>query len=212
MTGKEFRSQLANGIFTQNPIFVQMVGMCATLAVTTSAKNALGMGICTLIVLTMSNFLISLLRRWIPSAVRIAAYILMIAGLVTVLEMILQAYWPELGNSLGIFIPLIVVNCLILARAEAFASKNAVLPSVIDGLSMGLGFTLALFCLGLVREIFGTGSFFGHPLFFGNMKPVTILVLPAGAFLTLGFLTAFVQKLQSLYKARVAKTGKEKNR
>ena len=153
--------RLKNGIITENPTFVQMLGMCPTLAVTSSAINGLGMGLTTMVILTMSNFMISLLRKLIPDKVRIPAYIVIIASFVTIVQFVLQAYIPSLNDSLGIFIPLIVVNCIILGRAESYASKNPVIPSIFDGIGMGLGFTVGLTTIGIIREILGSGSIFG---------------------------------------------------
>ena len=177
-----------NGILNENPTFVLMLGMCPTLAVTTSALNGVGMGVSTMVVLIFSNMFISLLRKFIPDKVRIAAYVVIIASFVTVVEMLLKAYALSISNSLGIYIPLIVVNCIILGRAEAFASKNNVLSSIVDGLGMGLGFTCALTIIGSVREILGAGSFFGISLFGSGFQPVSIMILPPGAFLTLGLI------------------------
>ncbi len=177
-----------NGILKENPTFVLMLGMCPTLAVTTSALNGLGMGASTMIVLIFSNMFISLLRKFIPDKVRIAAYVVIIASFVTVVEMLLKAYALSISNSLGIYIPLIVVNCIILGRAEAFASKNNVLLSAIDGVGMGLGFTGALTIIGSIREILGAGSLFGISLFGSSFQPVSIMILPPGAFLTLGLI------------------------
>ncbi len=174
------------GLVKDNPVFVQLLGMCPTLAVTTSVENGIGMGLSATAVLVGSNIVISLLRKFIPSKVRIPAYIVIIAGFVTLIEMILKAYIPALSKSLGLFIPLIVVNCIILARAEAYASKNSVGKSVMDGLGMGLGFTLALVVLASVREILGNGSFLGIKLFGEAFQPALIMILPPGAFLGLG--------------------------
>lgn len=192
-TVRELLSQLREGIVTNNPIFVQLLGMCPTLATTTSVSNALGMGLAATAVLICSNFLISLLRKFIPKQVRISAYIVIISGFVTAVELLMKAYFYPLYTSLGLFIPLIVVNCIILARAEVYASKNPVLPSVVDGLATGLGFTVALFLIATVREILGAGSFLGIKLFGEGYSPAIIFILPAGAFLTLGFLIAIVQ-------------------
>ncbi len=177
---------LLNGIFKENPTFVLFLGMCPTLAVTTSAFNGVGMGLSTMIVLIFANIFISLLRKFIPDKVRIAAYVVVIAAFVTIIEMLLKAYAQSVSQSLGIYIPLIVVNCIILGRAEAFASKNNILRSAVDGIGMGLGFTAALFLVGTIREIFGAGTFFGVPLFGESFQPVTIMILPPGAFITLG--------------------------
>ena len=190
-----FVKQLKEGILTNNPIFVQLIGMCPTLATSTSLKNGIGMGLAVTFVLMCSNLVISLLRKFIPSKVRIAAYIVIIAGFVTMVDLSLQAYLPELSSSLGMFIPLIVVNCIILARAEAFASKNGPLPSLIDGLSMGLGFTVAISILSTVRELLGSGTIYGLPVFGDGYTPIIMLILPAGGFLTLGLLIALFQHL-----------------
>lgn len=188
---------LRDGIIDNNPVLVQLLGMCSTLATTTSVKNALGMGVATSAVLICSNIMISLLRRLIHKEVRIAAYVVIISGFVTAVELLMKAYLPDLYNSLGIFIPLIVVNCIILARAESFASKNRVLPSLIDAIGMGLGYTMALLLLTSVREILGAGTFCGYPVFGEGYSPAVIFILPAGAFLTLGFILAVVQKLRN---------------
>lgn len=190
-----FVKQLKEGILTNNPIFVQLIGMCPTLATSTSLKNGIGMGLAVTFVLMCSNLVISLLRKFIPSKVRIAAYIVIIAGFVTMVDLSLQAYLPELSSSLGMFIPLIVVNCIILAHAEAFASKNGPLPSLIDGLSMGLGFTVAISILSTVRELLGSGTIYGLPVFGDGYTPIIMLILPAGGFLTLGLLIALFQHL-----------------
>lgn len=184
--------ELTKGILKENPIFVQFLGMCATLAVSTSVINGLGMGLSTMVVLVASNIIISLLRNFIPNKVRIAAYIIVIAGCVTAVEMALKAFLPEISKSLGIFIPLIVVNCIILGRAEAFASKNGVVKSALDGIGMGLGFTLALCILGTIREILGNGTFLGIELFGAGFQPATIMILPPGAFIVLGCVLAVI--------------------
>jgi electron transport complex protein RnfE len=189
--------QFKEGLITNNPTFVQMLGMCPTLAVTTSVKNAVGMGLAATAVLICSNMFISLLRKFIPKQVRIASYIVIISGFVTAVELSMKAYFYDLYLALGLFIPLIVVNCIILARAEAFASKNKVLPSVVDGLAMGLGFTGALTIISTIREILGNGTFLGYDLFGGAYKPALIIILPAGAFLTFGFIMAAVQKIRN---------------
>lgn len=186
-----------NGLLFENPTFVLFLGMCPTLAVTTSATNGLGMGISTMLVLIFSNVFISLLRKFIPDKVRIAAYVVIIASFVTVVEMILKAYALSISNSLGIYIPLIVVNCIILGRAEAFASKNNILLSAIDGAGMGLGFTCALTLIGAVRELLGNGSLFGLNIFGAGFKPVSIMILPPGAFLTLGILLAIINVIRA---------------
>ena len=192
-----FLAQLKSGIIDNNPTFVQLLGMCPTLAVTTSVSNAIGMGLAATAVLICSYVFISLLRKFIPSQVRIAAFIVIISGFVTAVELLMKAFFFDLYGSLGIFIPLIVVNCIILARAEAFASKNKVLPAAIDGLSMGLGFTFALIIIATIREILGAGTFLGFPVFGASYKPAILFILPPGAFLTLGFVVAAVQKIRN---------------
>lgn len=192
---------LTNGLFKENTIFVQLIGMCPTLAVTTSAENGLGMGLATTAVLIMSNVLISMLRKVIPDKIRIPGFVVVIATCVTIVSMLMEAFVPALFESLGLFIPLIVVNCLILARAEAFAFKNNITDSTLDGIGMGLGFTLALVILGAVREIIGNGSIFGLMLFGAAYKPALIMILPPGAFLTLGLLLA----IKNVFEARKAK-------
>ena len=189
--GKVFK----NGLIDENPTFVQVIGMCPTLAVTTSAINGMGMGLSTAVVLTCSNIAISLLRKVIPDKVRIPSFIVVIATFVTMVGMLLKAYIPSLDNALGLFIPLIVVNCLILARAESFASKNTPIKSAVDGIGMGLGFTLALTVLGAVRELLGAGSIFGLSIFGASYQPALLFILPPGAFLTLGFLMAIFNKV-----------------
>ena len=192
-----------NGILKENPIFVLFLGMCSTLAVTTSAFNAVGMGLSTMIVLIFSNMFISMLRRFIPDKVRIAAYVVVIAGFVTIVQMLIEAYAPAVSAALGIYIPLIVVNCIILGRAEAFASNNSVLLSAADGAGMGLGFTLALLIIGSVREILGAGTFFGIQLFGAWYKPISIMILPPGAFLTLALIVMVINLVSA---------GKKKNK
>ncbi|MCR8746495.1 electron transport complex subunit E [Romboutsia lituseburensis] len=186
-----------NGLIDENPTFVQVIGMCPTLAVTTSAINGLGMGLSTTAVLVCSNLVISLMRKIIPDKIRIPAFVVVIATFVTIVGMLLKAYVPALDAALGLFIPLIVVNCLILARAESFASKNTPVESAVDGVGMGLGFSMALTILGAVREILGNGSLFGFSLFGASFEPVLLFILPPGAFLTLGFLLAGFNKLRS---------------
>ena len=195
---REAGARMKAGILTENPIFVQLLGMCPTLATTTSVKNALGMGVAATAVLVCSNTLISLLRKFIPRQVRIAAYIVIISGFVTAVEMMMKAYFYDLYRSLGLFIPLIVVNCIILARAEAFASRNRVLPSAVDGLATGLGFLFALLLISTIREIVGAGTFFGIPVFGEGYSPAVIFVLPAGAFFTLSLIIAAVQKVRNV--------------
>ena len=194
--------RLYNGIVKENPTFVLMLGMCPTLAVTTSAVNGLGMGLSTTVVLMFSNMLIAALRKIIPDRVRIPAYIVIVATLVTIVQLLLQAYVPSLNAALGIYIPLIVVNCIILGRAESYASKNPVMASTFDGIGMGLGFTVALTCIGLVREILGAGAFFGHVIIPEDFH-ISIFILAPGAFFVLAVLTA----LQNKFKAPSATNG-----
>ena len=183
--------RLYNGIIKENPTLVLILGMCPTLAVTTSAINGMGMGLTTTAVLVMSNFMISLLRKIIPDKVRMPAYIVIVASFVTVIQMLLEGYLPSLNESLGVYIPLIVVNCIILGRAESYASKNPVVPSIFDGLGMGLGFTVGLTSIGLVREFLGAGQLFGFQvLSLSWFTPITIFVMAPGAFLVLSFLVA----------------------
>ena len=189
-----------DGVIKDNPIFVQLIGMCSVLAVTTSAKNGLAMGLAVTGVLIGSNVVISLLRRVIPDKIRIPAFIVVIATFVTIVEMFMKAYTQDLYNELGIFIPLIVVNCIILARAEAFASKNNVLSSAVDGLGMGLGYTLALLILGSLREILGAGSIFDKLLFGTQFEPALIFIMPPGAFILLGILIAIFNNIRKKKK------------
>lgn len=176
------------GMLDNNPTFVQFLGMCPTLAVTTSAINGLGMGLSATAVLVFSNLVISLLRKFIPQKIRIASYIVIIAGFVTIIDLLLQAYLPDLSQALGAFIPLIVVNCIILARAESFASKNGPVESMMDGLGIGLGFTFALVIIASVREILGNGSIFGVSILGSSYQPVTMAILAPGAFIVFGLL------------------------
>ncbi|MCD6112220.1 MAG: electron transport complex subunit E [Bacteroidales bacterium] len=184
------------GFLKENPVFVLLLGMCPTLGVTTSAINGMGMGLATAFVLIMSNMVISLIKNFIPDKVRIPAFIVVIASFVTIVQMVMQAYVPALYKQLGLFIPLIVVNCIILGRAEAFASKNSVLSSIIDGIGIGLGFTLALVILGSVREILGSGSIFDYKFVAENTKTILLFVMPPGAFIALGYLIALVNKIK----------------
>ncbi len=199
----DIKKMFKNGLITENPTFVQLLGMCPTLAITTEAMNGLGMGVAVILVLMLSNFLISLMRKFIPSQVRIASYIVIISGVVTAIQLLIKAYVPALDKSLGLFIPLIVVNCIILARAEAFASKNGVLPSILDGLFMGIGFTFALTLLGCIRELIGAGTLFGVDILnrFGY-EPITFFTQPAGAFITLGILIAAVTAIRQKSEAK----------
>ncbi|MDD3787625.1 MAG: electron transport complex subunit E [Petrimonas sp.] len=184
-----------NGIIKENPTFVLLLGMCPTLATTSSAINGMSMGLATMFVLIMSNIVISLLKNLIPDMVRIPAFIVVIATFVTIVQMVMNAYVPALADSLGIFIPLIVVNCIVLGRAEAFASKNGVIPSFFDGFGIGMGFTLALIVLGAVRELLGTGKIFSFKIFPDNFGAL-LFVLAPGAFIALGYLIAIFNKLQ----------------
>ncbi len=188
--------RLKNGIISENPTFVLMLGMCPTLAVTTSAINGLGMGLTTMVVLAMSNMFISLLRNVIPDKVRIPAFIVVIASFVTVVELLLKAYIPFLYDALGLYIPLIVVNCIILGRAESYASKYGVIPSLFDGIGMGLGFTVALTMIGAVRELIGVGEIFGVAVMPECYVPCSIFVLAPGAFFVLAALTAIQNKIK----------------
>jgi electron transport complex protein RnfE len=184
-----------NGIIDENPTFRLVLGTCPTLAITTSAINGIGMGLATTAVLIGSNVVISLLRKFIPGKVRMPAFVTVIAGFVTIVQMLLKAYVPSLDKALGIYIPLIVVNCIIMARAESFASKNPVLDSAVDGLGMGIGFTLAITALGSVREILGNGSIFGLQLFGESASPALAMILPPGGFLVFGLAIGLVNLL-----------------
>ena len=199
-----YRDIFKNGIIEENPTFVQLLGMCPTLAVTTSVSNSIGMGLSATFVLMCSNFVISLVRKLIPNKIRIAAYIVIIATFVSVVEMLLKAYLPDLSKSLGMFIPLIVVNCIILARAESFAAKNAPLPSAMDGISMGLGFTGALTIIGAIRELLGNGTLLGFSVFGSAYNPALIFILPPGAFLVLGVLIAVINMITDKSKSKEA--------
>lgn len=193
--GKVFK----NGLIDENPAFVQVLGMCPTLAVTTSAFNGIGMGLATTVVLFFSNLVISLLRNIIPSKVRIPAFIVIIASFVTMVDLFLQGYVPALYDALGLFIPLIVVNCVVLARAEAFAAKNNAVASMVDGVSMGLGFTIALAIIGFVRELLGAGTVLSGTSFetvIPGIQPITIMILAPGAFIVLGMLFAIFNYLR----------------
>lgn len=191
-----------NGLVLQNPTLVLLLGMCSTLAVTTSLPNAVGMGLSTTVVLLLSNLFISLLRNVIPSKIRIASYVVVVASFVTVIDLLLQAYLPALSDALGIFIPLIVVNCIILARAEVFASRHEPGYAALDGLAMGLGFTLSLSVVGTVREILGAGELWGAPLFGEGFRPVLLIAAPCGGFLILGCVIAAVQWVKGKAEGR----------
>ena len=215
------KQQFKEGLITNNPVLVQLIGMCATMAITTSLFNGIGMGvsvtiilICSnIVILTCCNVVISLIRKVIPNDIRLAIFVLVIAGFVTIVDLLLQAYVPALSASLGVFIPLIVVNCIILGRAESYASKNPVLPSIFDGLGMGLGFTVGLVAIGLVREILGSGKAFGAQIIpvadaatgSAGYTPITIFILAPGAFLVLAGLAA----IQNKVKINMAKKGKD---
>lgn len=186
---------LRNGILDENPIFRLVLGMCATLAITTSVFNGFGMGMAATFVLVGSNVVISLLRNFIPDKVRIPCYIVVIATFTTIVQLLMEAFLPELNASLGLFIPLIVVNCIILARAESFASKNGLLASAMDGLGMGLGFTLALLVLSVIRELLGSGTLLGVPVLGAGYTPAAIMTAVPGGFLTLGLLMTLINKL-----------------
>ncbi len=203
------RQQCKEGILTKNPVLVQLLGMCSSLAITTSLFNGLGMGLSVTIILICSNVMISALRKVIPSNIRIAAYIVIIAGFVTMVDLLLQAFLPDLSENLGVFIPLIVVNCIILGRAEAFASKNGVLASAFDGLFMGIGYTLAITAMSIVRELLGSGTFGGGILNGGEGiriipegYPAMLLIMPVGGFLMLGCLIAVFQFAMKKMKAK----------
>ena len=188
-----FGKQFKEGLLTNNPVTVQLLGMCSTLAITTSMANGIGMGLSVTIILTLANIFIALLRKVIPDEVRIACFIVVIAGFVTMVDLSLQAFFPEIAKSLGVFIPLIVVNCIILGRAEAFASKNTVLASAVDGICQGIGYTAVLLVLCFFRELLGAGTLFGVQIMPKSYVPAGILVLPVGGFLCLGALIAAMQ-------------------
>ena len=210
-----FKKQFMEGLLTKNPVTVQLLGMCSTLAITTSLFNGIGMGLAVTIITICSNILISALRKVIPSQVRIAAYITIIAGFVTVVDLLLKAYIPALSESLGVFIPLIVVNCMVLGRAEAFASKNGVLASAVDGLCQGIGYTVALVIVCVIRELLGSGTFGGGLLGPGGagiriipeQYPAMLVVMPVGGFLVLGFVIAGSQALMKYMNNKAAKKG-----
>ncbi len=202
---KDFMKTFTNGIIKENPIFRLLLGMCSTLALSTQAINGLGMGAAVTFVLVCSNVFVSMLRKIIPNTVRIPCYVVVIATFVTIVQMVMKAYLPALDKSMGVFIPLIVVNCVILGRAEAFANKNSVGLAAADGLGMGLGFTIALTFIGIVRELIGAGTAFGLQIMPASYEPVTIFILAPGAFFVLSCLVA----AQNYVKARAAKKGKE---
>ena len=193
---KPCTERIYNGVIKENPTLVLMLGMCPTLAVTTSTVNGFGMGVSTLVVLVMSNLVISALRKMIPDDVRLPAYIVIVASLVTVVELLMEAYVPSIYSALGIYIPLIVVNCIILGRAEAYASKNPPLLSAMDGLGMGLGFTVSLSIIGFIRELLGAGTVFGVQVMPAAYKPIAIFIKAPGAFLVLAFLVIIMNALK----------------
>ena len=197
--------RIYNGLVKENPTFVLMLGMCPTLAVTTSAINGIGMGLSTTAVLIMSNMLISILRKIIPDSVRMPAFIVVVASFVTIVDFLLEGFVPDLYSSLGLYIPLIVVNCIILGRAESYASKNPVLPSIFDGVGMGLGFTVGLTSIGIVRELIGAGQIFGFQVMPDSYEPLTIFILAPGAFFVLACLVA----LQNKVKKSMARKGRK---
>ncbi|MDD7740243.1 MAG: electron transport complex subunit E, partial [Lachnospiraceae bacterium] len=197
--------RLYNGIIKENPTFVMMLGMCPTLAVTTSAINGIGMGLATTIILIASNVMISLLRKIIPDGVRMPAYIVVVASFVTIVEFLLEGFVPSLYSALGIYIPLIVVNCIILGRAEAYAGKNKVIPSFFDGLGMGIGFTIGLTCIGMVRELIGAGTLFDLKVMPSSYEPLTIFIMAPGAFLVLAMLVALQNRIR---RGKAKKQGK----
>ena len=213
----DVKKQFREGLVTNNPVLVQLLGMCSTMAITTSLFNGIGMGVSVIVILTCSNIVISLLRKLIPGTVRIACYIVVVAGFVTIVDLLMQAYLPSLSESLGVFIPLIVVNCIILARAEAFASKNSVGASALDGLFQGIGYTLVLIVMCLIRELLGHGTFGGGLLgpegagirILPEGTPATILALPAGGFLTLGCLIALMQYILRRHEEKKEEEKKE---
>lgn len=199
-----YMKEFTKGIIKENPNLVMLLGMCPTLAVTTMAENGLGMGLATTFVLVCSNLVISLLKKVIPSTVRLPCFIVVIAGFVTFVSIMLDAFLPSLADSLGVFLSLITVNCIILGRAEMFACKNKVLPSILDGLGMGIGFTLSLFIVGSIRELLGTGEWFGIKVMPEIIEPMTIFILPAGGFFTLGCVIAVVAKLTNKKPKRIS--------
>ena len=204
---KPCTERIYNGVVKENPTLVLMLGMCPTLAVTTSAINGFGMGVSTLVVLVMSNLVISALRKVIPDDVRLPAYIVIVASLVTVVELLMEAYVPTIYDALGIYIPLIVVNCIILGRAEAYASKNPPLLSAMDGLGMGLGFTVSLFAIGFIRELLGAGTVFGAQVMPAAYKPIAIFIKAPGAFLVLAVLVIILNALKVKNRANAMVQG-----
>lgn len=201
MAKRDLMKEFTKGVIKENPVLCLVLGTCPTLAVTTSATNAIGMGAAATIVLVGSNAVISLLRNVIPDKVRIPCYITIIAGFVTIVQMLVKAFTPAIDQALGIYLPLIVVNCIILGRAEMYAGKNSVLPSVVDGLGMGVGFTVAMLCMGIIREFFGAGSLFGFPLTTNLYDPIIIFILAPGGFFVFGILVALASKISGNRKS-----------
>ncbi|MEG0269535.1 MAG: electron transport complex subunit E [Clostridia bacterium] len=210
MKKKSLAKVLTNGLFNENPTFRLLLGMCPTLAISTAASRGLGMGLATTFVLIFSNMAISALRNIIPEKMRIPSFVVVIATFVTIIDLLIKAYMPSMSDSLGIYIPLIVVNCIIFARAEAFAFKNPVLPSIVDGLGMGLGFTCSITLLSSVREIIGSGKFFDMQVMPASYQPMAVIVSPSGGFLTLGILLLIVNAIVKHFENRKkAKAGEE---
>lgn len=198
----KIKKLFTDGLFDKNPILVQLLGTCATLAVTTSISNGIAMGLSTTAVLICSNVFISLLRKFIPGEVRIASYVVVISGFVTAIELLIKAFLPEINKSLGVFIPLIVVNCIILSRAESFASKNSPLFAALDGIAMGAGFTMALVVVSAIREFIGSGTLLGFKIMPESYQPALIFIMSAGAFFTLAFVVAGMNKILSVIKSK----------
>ena len=207
-----FKKQLKDGLIDQNPVLVQLLGMCSTMAITTSISNGVGMGISVLIILTLSNIFISLLRKIIPNEVRIACYVVVIAGFVTIVDLCLQAFFPAIAKSLGVFIPLIVVNCIILGRAEAFANKNSVGAAAVDGICQGIGYTIVLIIMCAFRELFGAGTLLGIQIMPASYTPAIMLVLPVGGFLCLGTLIAVMQWALAKSEKKAAEKKEEEGK
>ena len=203
----QLRGVFVNGIFNENPVFRLVLGACPIIAVTTSVSNGIGMGLAATLVLLGSNLVISALRNFIPNKVRIPAYMVVISTFVTIIQLLMQAFVPSLYEALGIFLPLIVVNCIILARAEAYAGKNAVMPSIADGIGMGVGFTLALVMIAAIREFFGTGSIMGFQLMGASFEPVLLFILAPGGFLVFGLLLGIINAIVD--KRKASKANKE---
>ena len=206
---KSFLQVFVNGLITENPIFTLMLGMCPTLGITTAASNGIGMGLATTFVLVCSNLFISLLRKCIPEKVRIPSFIVIIASFVTIIDLMMKAYLPDLSKSLGMYIPLIVVNCIIFARAESFAFKNPPVLSIADGLGMGLGFTFAITLLSVIREVIGNGTFFGATVMPAGYQPMAIMLQVPGGFVTLGLLLALVNAIKNLAAKKAAARKEE---